>query len=155
MNKNQFLRTLKKELRSLKPAECQKNISYYEEIIADMTENGLSEEAAIEKIGSPKKVALEILENTPSENLRKKDRLGRFLIGASIVTIILSIISGIRQYMMFMTANISFIGGADGPTSIFIAGKVGAAPRMWMIALAVVLITVVYKIFRIYKQKRS
>lgn len=155
MSKNKFLKALKKELRSLTPAERQKNISYYEEIIADMMENGLSEESAIEKIGSPEKVAQEILENTLPENLRKKDRVGRFLIGASIVTIILSVISGIRQYVIFSDSNIAVIGGADGPTSIFIVGRIGAAPRMWMIALAVVLITAAYKIFRIYKQKRS
>lgn len=153
MNKSTFFKMLKKELRTLKPAELQKNISYYEEIIADMMENGLSEEAAIAKIGTPKKIAAEILENTSPGMLRRKDRVGTILICASAVTILLSVISDIRRYFMLHTA-ISIIGGADGPTSIFLAGRIGV-PRMWSVAAIVVLITVVYKVFRIWKEKRS
>lgn len=152
MNKKIFLKTLKRELRALNSSELQKNISYYDEIIADMMESGLSEEAAIEKIGAPQKIAEEILENTSPENMRKKDILGMFLICASIITAILSVISVIRQYI-FMNSAISIIGGADGPTSIFIAGRIGT-PRIWMVALVIILITVIYKIFRIYKKKR-
>lgn len=153
MNKRTFLKTLAKELRPLNSSELQKNINYYEEIIADMTENGLSEEDAVKKIGSPKQIAQEILENTPPENMRKKDRAGRILIGASIVALILSVISGIRKYFM-IDASIAIIGGADGPTSIFLAGRVGDSPEMWMIAALLILITVIYKIYRAYKEKR-
>lgn len=150
MSKKRFLKTLKKELRSLNPSELQKNISYYDEIIADIMESGFSEEAALEKIGAPQKIAREILENTSPENIRKKDLPGRFLICASIIAIILSVISGIRQYL-FMHDTISIIGGADGPTSIFLAGRIGA-PRMWIVAVILVLITAVYKIFRMNKK---
>lgn len=153
MSKKIFLKTLKRELRALNSSELQKNISYYDEIIADMMESGLSEEAAIEKIGAPQKIAREILENTSPENMRKKDIPGRILILASIITIILSIISGIRRYI-FINDTISIIGGADGPTSIFLAGRIGA-PRIWMIAVILVLVTVVYKIFRMNRKKRS
>lgn len=153
MSKKIFLKTLKRELRALNSSELQKNISYYDEIIADMMESGLSEKAAIEKIGAPQKIAREILENTSPENMRKKDIPGRILILASIITIILSVISGVRRYI-FINDTISIIGGADGPTSIFLAGRIGA-PRIWMVAVILVLVTVVYKIFRMNRKKRS
>lgn len=154
MNKKIFLKTLKKELRPLKPSERKKTISYYEESIADMMESGLSEEDVIEKIGSPQKTAQEILENTSPENLRGKDVPGTVLVCASILFIILSVISGIRQHIIIESASISIIGGADGPTSIFLAGTI-APPRIWGVALFIVLITVIYKFFRAHRKKRS
>lgn len=151
MNKNAFLKALKKELHTLRTSEIQKNIGYYEELIADMVENGLSEESAVEKIGSPKKAAREILENTDPENFREKDIPGTFLVCASIAAILLSIVSGVRQHIA-RNAAVYIIGGADGPTSIFLAGRIGA-PRMWMVAAVIIGITVIYKLLRIRKKK--
>ena len=143
MNKQTFLHTLKKQLKRLKSEELKKHLNYYEELIADMTENGMTEEESIEKIGSPDQAAREILESTSPENLRPKDLTGRILIVTSILLALAATVSAIRAHMM-MNAAISIIGGADGPTSIFIAGKVGT--NTWLVAAAIiaVLVTVVY-----------
>lgn len=154
MNKDTFLKTLKKQLKSLKKEELQKNIGYYEEMIADMVENGLTEEAAIQKIGTPEAIAQEILENTSPENLRKKDIPGRILILLSVLAAAAAVCSWIRARLMF-DASIAVIGGADGPTSIFIAGKIGASPRMCVIAGALILITILYFVIRHRQNKKS
>lgn len=153
MNKDTFLKALKKQLKNLKPAELQKNISYYEELISDMVENGLSEEDAVRKIGSPKQAAGEILENTAPENFRRKDIFGRILIAASVVTVLLSLIEAARIRAMTAAA-VSIIGGADGPTSIFIAGKLNW-PRMYGVAAAVVGVTIVYFVWRYWREHGS
>lgn len=147
MNKQTFLKSLKKQLKFLKSAELQKNISYYEEMIADMVENGLTEEAAIDKIGTPETIAREIRTNTAPENLKQKDIPGAVLITLSILALAAALYSWIRARLMMNTA-ISIIGGADGPTSIFIAGKVGASPHMCAVAGVLILITILYFIIR-------
>lgn len=147
MNKSAFLKTLRKQLRSLTPAELQKNIGYYDEMIADMTENGLSEEAAVQKIGTPEAVAQEILSSTAPENLKKKDIPGRVLVLLSILTAAAAACSFIRAHLLMNTA-VSIIGGADGPTSIFIAGKIGPSIPLCAAAGVLVLITVIYFLIR-------
>ena len=72
MNKADFLRALRKELKSLKKTEIQKNISYYDEMISDMTEHHMTEEEAVSRIGSPKAAAREILSAAAPEQFRKK-----------------------------------------------------------------------------------
>lgn len=61
MNRAEFIEVLRKELVSLKKAERDKFINYYEEIINDYIENGLTEEEVIEKVGNPKIIAKNIL----------------------------------------------------------------------------------------------
>lgn len=153
MNKDTFLKALKKQLKNLKPTELRKNISYYEELISDMVENGLSEEDAVRKIGSPKQAASEILENTAPENFRRKDIFGRILTAASAITVLLSLVEAVRIHTITAAA-VSIIGGADGPTSIFIAGKLGW-PRIYAVAAVVVGVTIVYFIWRYWREHSS
>lgn len=143
MNKTAFLNSLRKQLKNLKSEELNKHISYYEELIADMTESGMTEEEAVAKIGSPDHAANEILANTAPENFYRKDLIGRILIITCILLALTAAISAIRAHMMMNTA-IAIIGGADGPTSIFIAGKVGT--NTWLVAVTIVfiLVTAVY-----------
>ena len=46
MKKEQFIKNLRYSLRKLKKDEREKYLAYYEEIISDMIENGVSEEEA-------------------------------------------------------------------------------------------------------------
>ena len=118
MNKRNFLKELKKELRRLKASEIQKHLSYYEEMISDMTEHNMSEAEAVARIGSPKDAAREILESASAGDLRSKN-----------------------------TA-VSIIGGADGPTSIFIAGRISRPDLLYAATAAVLIVTVLYYIRR-------
>ena len=47
MKKEQFIKNLRYSLRKLKKDEREKYLAYYEEIISDMIENGVSEEEAV------------------------------------------------------------------------------------------------------------
>lgn len=70
MNRAKFIEVLRKELVSLKKAETDKFINYYEEIIDDYMENGLTEEEVVEKIGNPKTIAKNILNEQDTVELK-------------------------------------------------------------------------------------
>ena len=61
MKKEQFIKNLRYSLRKLKKDEREKYLAYYEEIISDMIENGVSEEEAVAHQGGTKEIAEEIL----------------------------------------------------------------------------------------------
>lgn len=63
MNKTEFLNDLKKKLTSLQAAEREKFISYYDEMIEDLIENGKTEEEAVKEIGDVDKIAKDIMED--------------------------------------------------------------------------------------------
>lgn len=51
MNKASFLRALSQGLSGLPKEEIKKQLDYYGELIADMTEDGMTEEQAVERLG--------------------------------------------------------------------------------------------------------
>ena len=51
MDKNTFLKELRHKLKGLKKKEREKYIAYYEEMIADIMESGVTEEEAVNKQG--------------------------------------------------------------------------------------------------------
>ena len=52
MNKEQFIRAFRKKLRGMPREEIAKTVSYYEEIIADKIEGGMSEQEAVASLGN-------------------------------------------------------------------------------------------------------
>lgn len=66
MNKAGFLKELDLYLHKMKDTEKNKFITYYDEMISDYIEHGISEEEAVIKIGAPRKIAEELLENYDS-----------------------------------------------------------------------------------------
>ena len=65
MTRNEYLSALAAGLSQLPEEERKKQIGYYEELFADMREEGLSDEEIAEKLGNPKKAAEEILAEMP------------------------------------------------------------------------------------------
>ena len=61
MTKLQFLYQLEKHLKKLSNIEKNQTISYYSEMIDDMIESGLSEEQAVNKLGNPKDIVKQCL----------------------------------------------------------------------------------------------
>ncbi|MBS6398185.1 MAG: DUF1700 domain-containing protein [Clostridiales bacterium] len=147
MNKTTFLKELRKELRCLKPSELQKNISYYDEFLSDMMEQQLSEEEAVARLGAPHAIAAEILENTSPHNFRRKDIPGTILVILSAVLLLICLFF-LWKTTPFCETSVSIIGGADGPTSIFIAGKVSQPVLLYAVTGIVIIITAVYKLWR-------
>ena len=71
MTMDEYLSALASGLSQLSEEERRKQISYYEELFADMKEDGLTEEEIAEKLGSPAKAAREIMEEMPLPKLVK------------------------------------------------------------------------------------
>ena len=75
-----------------------------------------------------------------------KKILGISLSIIGIVTVIIAVILKIKKQM-----SISIIGGADGPTSVFIAGKVGNTSAVAGVIVGIVLLVI--GIFLIRKKR--
>ena len=154
MNKQTFLAQLRKALRELKREERKRQLAYYDEMLSDMMENGMSEEEATEKTGDSAALAATILSETDPHNLRKTDIPGILLI---VITGVLFAASGFRRiFFKLDSSGIAVIGGADGPTSIFVAGKIsnpGTSLLMW--AFLFLGITILYFLIRHFRKRRK
>lgn len=157
MNKQTFLKNLEKELRRLKKSECKKYIDYYDEIISDIMDKGVSEEEAIKRQGDVKSITDEILSNVNPKELKLFDLKGLLLAILSVIMILICAIPDAftNLFNVQMNSSVSIIGGADGPTSIFIAGKIGAPTWMYVITAIVIVLTAIYWIKRIRQRNRS
>ena len=72
MNKNTFFETLKVRLAGIPEKELQQAIDYYDEIISDKVEDGISEQDAIESLGSIDEIVKSILSDIPIKKLVKE-----------------------------------------------------------------------------------
>ena len=80
MSKQEFLAQLKDGLSGLPQSDIEERVAFYEEMIADRIEEGLSEEQAVSEIGSVEQVIAQIVEDTPftrivKERVRPKRKL--------------------------------------------------------------------------------
>lgn len=75
MTKQEFSDGLRKALKGLPQEDLERSIDFYQEMIDDRMEDGISEEEAVAGIGSVDEVADRILEDTPLAKLvREKVR---------------------------------------------------------------------------------
>ena len=72
MNKRQFINALKLKLQGLPQSEVEDRLSFYEEMIEDRVEEGVSEEEAIKSIGSVEEISSQILADIPFLKLLKE-----------------------------------------------------------------------------------
>lgn len=154
MNKQEFLKGLKRKLKPLKKEECDKYIEYYDEIISDIVESGVSEEKAITRQGSIEQIAEEILANVNPTSLKSKDWRAIALTVASVILLLSCVVLLCLQMQFSMNWNTSvgIIGGADGPTSIFLVGKIGKPWGLYVATAVVVVVTIIYFVKK-YKKR--
>ena len=74
MRKKEFLNQLRANLSGLPESELEERLGFYSEIIDDRIEEGLMEEDAVSEIGSPDKIAEQIISEIPLLKLAK-DRI--------------------------------------------------------------------------------
>ena len=67
MNKEQFLAALRARLTQLPPADLEKTLQYYREMIDDRVEEGMSEAAAVVDVGDPAELAAAILQKPAAQ----------------------------------------------------------------------------------------
>jgi len=90
MKRNEFLLRLSECLEGLPEEDIQKSLDYYAEMIADRMEDGLSEEQAIEQIGSPEEIAKTIFKEIPiAKRIKSKVKSKRKLSGVELALIII------------------------------------------------------------------
>ena len=65
MNKQQFLKALRKRLSALPKAEREERLRFYSEMIEDRMEEGLSEAESVAAVGSAEEIAAQILGEDP------------------------------------------------------------------------------------------
>ena len=71
MTKEQFLYALRMRLSQLHESEIQKSLSYYDEMISDLMDDGMTEYEAVDHIGDVGEVAEQILSEQPLSTLIK------------------------------------------------------------------------------------
>lgn len=90
MMKSEFLSALESRLSGLPKEDVQKSIDYYSEIIDDRMEEGITEEEAVEAVGSVEEIASQILKDTPLVKLvKEKVRSNHTLKAWEIILLIL------------------------------------------------------------------
>ena len=72
MNRLKFILSLQEKLSFLSKEDLEERLSFYNEIIDDRMEEGLSEEEAVAQIGSVEQIVNQVLEETPIKNLVKE-----------------------------------------------------------------------------------
>lgn len=156
MNKQDFLKCLKRKLKGLKKEECKKYIEYYDEMISDIVESGVSEEEAIARQGSIEQIVEEIFANINPTSLKRTDWRGLVLAVVSVILLLCCVISFClpTQFHMSwnMNSSVGIIGGADGPTSIFLAGKIGQPWGLYAATAIVIGVTGIYFIKKYRKR---
>lgn len=72
MNKTEFMTELSHRLSGLNNEDIKKSLAYYNEIIEDSKEDGMSEEEAVASLGDIDEIATQIVMDTPITKLVKE-----------------------------------------------------------------------------------
>lgn len=105
MKKTEFLRLLRQRLSSLPNDEAEKSAAFYSEAIDDRTEEGMSEEEAVEALGSLDYIVGSILQDSGSELQKKTSPMWPLTTGA--------ILFWTAALVLIAAALIRFIGAED------------------------------------------
>ena len=90
MNRETFLTELRQRLSGLPREELEERLAFYGEMLDDRLEDGLTEEEAVESLGTPEEVAAQVLAEIPMAMiLREKVRPKRRMKAWEIVLLIL------------------------------------------------------------------
>lgn len=155
MNRKEFRNRLNKALYKIKKKERKELLNHYDELILDYMENDMTEPEAVETLGNISDIAKDIYENIEPDKLKRCDKLLSVFIIADIFLIFASLLHAFGSHIIYHITNdgesssISFVGGTDGPTSVFLAGKTSGNFSGWYAALILcALATVIYLIIR-------
>lgn len=146
MNKRVFLKKLEKTLRRLVPEERARYISYYDEIIMDLVDGGISEQEAVAKQGDMSGIVSDIMSQVEPEKVMKKNvfEIALLAIGCLIAVICIVVLIALPDVITFAMMDV------DGPTSVFVAGKVNEP--FWLYIITVVILLAGIVIFSIRKK---
>ena len=163
MDKNKYLRAVKRGLNL--PREIRQRVmADFESDLESRLEAGMTWDAVLCELGSPKKAAAELNEQMKEYTYRKSP--WRFLFAATAVLsggwlvffallqrfVLLHNILSITSYPT-NAASVGIIGGADGPTSIFVTSRVSPLPDWDVVFAAAVLLLSLLAFLRLRRCK--
>lgn len=85
MNKKEFIDQLEQELHFLNNADRTQQIGFYEEMIADYMEDGCTEEEAVARLGRPKNIARELIDQQELIQTKTMSTPGKIAIGCLLI----------------------------------------------------------------------
>lgn len=147
MTKKKFIRQLSKALGKLKAEERDRYLAYYDEVISDLMESGSDESSACGQQGSVEEIATNIYENAGQDMFKKRDWLELILLFSG------AILAAVSLVFLFHAQGIGVLSfvNVDGPTSVFVAGKIGDAIVLYIVTLVVIIAGLVYNCVRKHK----
>ena len=107
MNKAQFMKQLEQNLAQLPWEEIRKRIDYYEEMIDDRMEEGMTEAEAVAAMGDPAEIARQILGEMPVGTLVKTRMRPR---NGWTVTAIVLVILGAPLWLPLLITAVCLVG---------------------------------------------
>lgn len=162
MTKKAFCKELNRALKKVKRKERAGCINHYEELISDLMENGMSEEEAVNSLGNVKDIADDLMQNMDQDKFVKRDKFLIALVTLDVILMIINIfhylVNNLLGSIFFSESEISsigVIGGADGPTSIFVAAKITSPSSVDAMVVAMVCAMVVTVIYVIVKKRKK
>ena len=109
MSKKAFLKKLGRALSSLPRDERAKTIAYYDELIEDRKEEGLSEEAAVEAMGDIGVIANEIIADAKERGVELKNSKGGGAVKAlAVILICVSVIAVLVTGGLLLAKSLNF-----------------------------------------------
>ena len=116
MNKYEFLEQLKKQLKTRPNRDVNERINFYEEMIDDRIEEGLTEEEAVLAVGTVEEIALQITEEiqaaktekiTPTKRKLRAWEIALLILGAPLwgSLLIIAFAVGFILYAVLWTLN--------------------------------------------------
>ena len=88
MNKQQFLSELEKKLQGLPQDDIIERLNFYDEIISDRMEEGLTEEEAVAAIGNADAIAAQIIAETPFARIAKVRMKNKRPLSAGVIVLL-------------------------------------------------------------------
>lgn len=147
-----YLRQVKKALKT-EPMIKDKIISDLRSDIDNLIENGLTVEQAINKIGKPKELAADFNQNYIEYQNIKKSKTAKTLSAVLAAIAVVCLAAGtIGKTVYMQSSHFSYIGGTDGPTSIYVKTEPLTAFVLfdWLVKFAVVAFVVAAILFAGY-----
>ncbi len=149
MNKKKFLKKLNQRLYGLRRNERKRYIQDYEELLTELMEDGKSEEEAVLKLGDTKQIAKEILEHT-EKRFGWIDWKGKGLLILSFLSVVVVLMNN-----WFSRGIVFWLRDGDGPTSVFVAGKISVGQWSYILMGVLVGVTGVYLFWKRKVEERK